>query len=50
MKVLYWSPRRKPDAERELGIEHVTLERLLAKSDFVSMHPPLNAETRHMIC
>jgi glyoxylate reductase len=49
MKILYWGPRRKPDAERELGMEHVSLDRLLMESDFVSMHPPLNAETRHMI-
>lgn len=49
MKILYWGPRRKLDAERELGLEHVTLDRLLTESDFVSLHPPLNAETRHMI-
>jgi glyoxylate reductase len=49
MKILYWGPRRKIDAEHELGMEHVTLDRLLAESDFVSLHPPLNAETRHMI-
>ncbi len=49
MKVIYWGPRRKYDAERELGIEHVTLDRLLAEADFVSLHPPLNDETRHMI-
>jgi glyoxylate reductase len=49
MRILYWGPRRKFDAERELGVEHVTLDRLLAESDFVSLHPPLNAETRHMI-
>jgi glyoxylate reductase len=49
MRILYWGPRRKYDAERELGLEHVTLDRLLAESDFVSLHPPLNAETRHMI-
>jgi glyoxylate reductase len=49
MRLLYWSPRPKPDAERELGMERVSLDRLLAESDFVSMHPPLNAETRHMI-
>jgi glyoxylate reductase len=49
MKILYWGPRRKPDVERDLNIEFVTLERLLAESDFVSLHPPLNAETRHMI-
>jgi len=49
MKMLYWGPRRKLEAERDLGLEHVTLDRLLAESDFVSLHPPLNAETRHMI-
>ena len=49
MKILYWGPRRKPEAEQEFGMEHVTLDRLLAESDFVSLHPPLNAETRHMI-
>ncbi len=49
MKILYWGPRRKPEAEREIGMEFVTLDRLLAESDFVSLHPPLNTETRHMI-
>jgi glyoxylate reductase len=49
MKIIYWGPRRKYDVERELGIEHVTLEQLLAEADFVSLHPALNAETRHMI-
>ena len=49
MKIIYWGPRRKPEAERELGMEHVSLDRLLAEADFVSLHPPLNAETRHMI-
>jgi glyoxylate reductase len=49
MKILYWGPRRKHEAERELGMEHVTLDRLLTEADFVSLHPPLNAETRHMI-
>jgi glyoxylate reductase len=49
MKILYWGPRRKYEAENEIGMEHVTLDRLLRESDFVSLHPPLNAETRHMI-
>jgi len=49
MKILYWTPRRKLEVEQELGMEYVTLDRLLAESDFVSLHPPLNAETRHMI-
>lgn len=49
MKILYWAPRRKPEAEREIGIEYVSLDRLYAESDFVSVHAPMNAETRHMI-
>jgi glyoxylate reductase len=49
MRLVYWSPRQKPDAERELGMQRVTLDQLLRESDFVSLHPPLNAETRHMI-
>jgi len=49
MKVIYWAPRRKLEAEREIGMEYVPLERLFAEADFVSLHPALNAETRHMI-
>jgi glyoxylate reductase len=50
MRVLYWGPRRKPEAEeREVGMTYVPLEQLLAESDFVSLHSPLNPETRHTI-
>jgi glyoxylate reductase len=49
MKILYWGPRRKLDAESEIGMEYVTLDRLYAESDFVSVHAPMNAETRHII-
>jgi glyoxylate reductase len=50
MRVLYWTPRRKPEAEeREAGLTYVPLEQLLRESDFISLHSPLNAETRHQI-
>ena len=50
MRVLYWGPRRKSEVEEsDAGITYVPLERLLAESDFVSLHSPLNAQTRHQI-
>jgi glyoxylate reductase len=50
MRTLYWTPRRKPESEeREAGLQYVTYDRLLAESDFVSIHAPLNAETRHLV-
>ncbi|MFZ0721367.1 MAG: D-glycerate dehydrogenase, partial [Xanthobacteraceae bacterium] len=50
MRVLYWTPRRKPEhEEREAGLTYAPLEELLRQSDFVSLHSPLNDETRHQI-
>ena len=50
MRVLYWTPRRKSESEeREAGLTFVPLDQLLAESDFVSLHSPLKAETRHQI-
>lgn len=50
MRVLYWAPRRKPEhEEREAGLNFVSLEELLRESDFVSLHSPLNKDTRHQI-
>lgn len=50
MRILYWAPRRKPESEeREAGLKYVPLDQLLRESDFVSIHSPLNNETRHQI-
>ena len=50
MRVLYWTPRRKPESlEREAGLTFVPLDHLLAESDFFSLHSPLKPETRHQI-
>ena len=50
MRTLYWTPRRKPESEeRTAGLEYVPYDRLLSESDFVSVHAPLNAETRHLV-
>jgi lactate dehydrogenase-like 2-hydroxyacid dehydrogenase len=49
MRILYHSRSRHENAERDFGAHHVSLDELLASSDFVSLHMPLSAETRHMI-
>ncbi len=50
MRVLYWSRSgRKDSAEKDLGAVYVERDRLLAESDFVSLHVPLSPETRHFI-
>jgi glyoxylate reductase len=50
MRIIYWAPNRKPESlERELHLEYVPLDQLLAESDFVSIHSPLRPETRHQV-
>jgi glyoxylate reductase len=50
MKILYQSRQRMtPEQEQELGATYVTLDELLAQSDFVSLHPNMTPETHHMI-
>jgi len=49
MRLLYHSRTRRPEAESELGLEFVELERLLKESDFVTLHVPLSERTRHLI-
>jgi glyoxylate reductase len=50
MRVLYHDARRAPaEVERDLGLEFVPAENLLRESDFISLHVPLMAETRHLI-
>jgi glyoxylate reductase len=50
MTVLYSDPRGiAAEEERKLGVRLVSLDELLGQSDFISLHPALNDETRHMI-
>lgn len=50
MKVLYFD-RGQTNAEldAEIGSEAATMEDLLKKSDFISLHVPLLPETKHLI-
>jgi glyoxylate reductase len=50
MRILYSGPRPMEEADaRRLEATYVPLDRLLAESDFVSLHPQLTPATRHMI-
>lgn len=48
MRLLACDPAPSAEAER-LGVEFVSLEHLLAESDFVSLHTALTPETRGLI-
>lgn len=49
MKILYYDVVRREDLERDLGLEFTSLEDLLRRADFVSVHTPLTERTRHFI-
>jgi glyoxylate reductase len=50
MKIIYNDAIAAPPAvEQELQAEFVDRERLLAESDFLSLHTPLLPETRHLM-
>ena len=50
MKVIYHDLTRQRGVEEKFGLEYVPeLTELLSQSDFVCLHVPLSAETRHLI-
>ncbi len=49
MKILYVDGKTDDTLENELGAKKVTLDTLLKKSDFISLHIPLLSSTHHLI-
>ncbi len=49
MRIIAYSPSKKPTDASQLGIELVSLDTLLQQSDYVSIHVPLSAQTRGLI-
>ncbi len=49
MNVIACDPMVAEDRAKRLGVEMVSLEDLLAGSDFVTIHVPLNSKTRKLI-
>ena len=49
-QVLYFDPfPASAEVERSLQVERVSLDELLTSSDIVTLHVPLNEQTRHLI-
>ena len=50
MKIIYSDPRRLPvEEEQKFNASHRSFEDLLREADFVSLHPQLSPETRHLM-
>ncbi len=48
--LIYYDPfRLDQDRERQLNVEYVTFDEVLARADIVSLHLPLTEETHHLI-
>lgn len=48
--VYYYAPhRRAPSAEMAMSVSYLPLEKLIAKCDIISLHCPVNDETRNMV-
>jgi len=49
MKVLAYDPFVTPEMASKKGVELVSLDELLANSDFITIHTPLTKETYHLL-
>ncbi len=49
MKVIAYDPFLTEARAVELGVEKVSLDELLARADFISLHAPLTEETRNIL-
>ena len=49
MKVIAFDPFLTPERAMDLGVEKVTLDDLLARADFITLHTPLTDQTRNIL-
>jgi D-3-phosphoglycerate dehydrogenase len=49
MRVIAYDPFLSADRARELGVEKVTLDELLPRADFITLHTPLTDQTRNIL-
>ena len=49
MRVVAFDPFLSEERARELGVEKVDLDTLLARADFITLHTPLTAQTKNIL-
>ena len=49
MKVIAFDPFLSAERARDIGVEKVTLDELLKRADFISLHTPLTGQTRNIL-
>jgi D-3-phosphoglycerate dehydrogenase len=49
MRVIAYDPYLAPERARDLGVEKVTFDDLLARADLISLHAPLTESTRSLL-
>jgi D-3-phosphoglycerate dehydrogenase len=49
MKVIAYDPFLSPERARDIGVEKVELDELLARADFISFHTPLTDKTKNLL-
>lgn len=49
LKIIYADTKPVPEAEADFGVVYRSRDEVLAESDFVSLHCPLNSQTRGLI-
>ena len=49
MNVIAYDPFLSKEAAEKIGVELVTLDELLKRSDIITIHTPLNSETKNLI-
>jgi D-3-phosphoglycerate dehydrogenase len=49
MKVIAYDPFLSPERAKDIGVEKVELDELLARADFISFHTPLTEKTRNLL-
>ncbi|MEE9210104.1 MAG: phosphoglycerate dehydrogenase, partial [Kiloniellales bacterium] len=49
MRVVVYDPYLSSERSRDLGVEKLALDELLARADFITLHVPMTEETRGMI-